>query len=235
MRPLLACVLALGGCLSAPATPDAASASDGGYAPASDLGLLPPLDLAPVPLGDGGLAMPDLAVASDLALASTDMGRLAPDDAAAGDLGPPTIFCDGTPVAGTCAAAFFAPVASCFVATGGCSENKSMAGGITCWQSGARLVATFDGAMMTTSGVWSGPSGECMAGTVGTDANGNTVFTLQQGGATLVYNAGTGDVTCPDGSTVNIGPVEGYCPALQSVLDPSTNDCNVLLDGGCAP
>jgi hypothetical protein len=230
MRFVLAGLLALSGCLSAPLS------TDGGHGPLNDGGAWPSLDMGSFSLPDAAAAAPDLGAPLDLSRTPTDSGESPPGDmglvgplpdAAAGDLALAGGFCDGTPVAlAPCVVAFFLPIAACFQTWGDCSEYKSAAGGATCWQSGARLVATFDQLTMSTSGVWTGPSGDCMTGIVAADANGAAaLFTLTRGGATLIYDAGTGMVTCPDGSTTTIGPDDGSCAALKAILDPSTNNC----------
>src|SRR5262245_26659820 len=56
-------------------------------------------------------------------------------------------FCVGTPIAGTCAQAFFQPASACFMESGQCTyedhDTGSPTGKAYCWANGSHLYAYF--------------------------------------------------------------------------------------------
>jgi hypothetical protein len=56
-------------------------------------------------------------------------------------------------------------------------------------------------------------------------------LSLRIGAETLTYDEGSGDVTCPDGSTENIGADYGGCAELKALIHPSTGACK---EGWCS-
>lgn len=187
--------------------------------------------------GSNGTA--DLAVARDLSV-SDDLAAVLdfavpPDLTPPEDLTPPPApdlasagpFCRNTPVAGTCAGAFFEAVAKCYQPFGGCTiDQPSMFEGTICWGSGSKLSATFNMQLNQSNGVWSAGLKECMTGEIAI-GGGAPVFTLHANGKTLVYEEDTGATTCPDGSRINIGAMAGNCQALLDIIEPDTQACKM--------
>ena len=161
---------------------------------------------------------PDLSVPPDLAPP--------PDLTPEPDLAGPA-FCAGTPVDGTCAQGYFAAVTKCYSPTGPCKNNMPTNGAVNaCWQSGASFSATYDMVSMMAHGIWKQLTTTCMTADVMT-ANGKPVFHFTTPGGKLVYDSGTGAVTCPDGSKANIGPQYGMCDALGTLVGVPMNNCTM--------
>jgi hypothetical protein len=185
------------------------------------------------------LAGADLHYTMDLAsevfdLGNLDLGdqdfarQLVPLDLAGVDLLPPRGFCEGTFVAGTCVQAFFAPLSSCFVASGSC--NQSVPGVVSptfCWSSGAEFKQVTSGNALDRTFI----SGDviCFTEDIGGTVAVKTPW-FAAGGHGLYYVPQTGDYGCEDGSSGNIGPNFGGCPALGALVAPSTTNCTA---GAC--
>jgi hypothetical protein len=174
-------------------------------------------------MGTPDLAMmstpPDMTVLPDL------IPAIPPDMT----LVPTNGFCDNTTVGGTCVATFMDPVSKCFVPSGACTQaGDGMTFENACWGTG-KLIATLDMANKMAHGTWKdGNNVTCMTGAV--DVTG-PIFTLMANGKTLIYNEKTGDVTCPDGTKINVGPKEGNCAAFSDILEPNVNMCAM---GSCS-
>ncbi len=139
-------------------------------------------------------------------------------------------FCDGTKVSGTCAQAFFAAAAACLSTLGACTDQITPTSATTfnedvCWSTGQTRHVQADGTSHVTTSTWvSQTSATCLTS--------NSTYeqgTYTANGTSLVYDESTGDLTCPDGSSANIGTVAGgdLCPDVASILD---NQCT---DGTC--
>ena len=102
--------------------------------------------------------------------------------------------CVGTPIAGSCLAAFFAQAAACFHTGGACVEQTSAAGTNICWADGAKLVLTTG----SQSGgfTYSSGGGLCFYGSWSAISNGHRDYTFTLDGvALLVDNLTTGVTT----------------------------------------
>jgi len=133
-------------------------------------------------------------------------------------------FCDGSKVAGTCAQPFFAAVASCLSTLGSCVDQITPTGATTfnedvCWSTGQRRHTAADASNNTTVSTWtSKASAACL-----TTQSTNELGTYTANGTSLVYDESTGQLSCPDGSTANIGvPGGDLCPDVDVILD---NQC----------
>jgi hypothetical protein len=186
--------------------------------------------------GADDLAMPlydfatvhDLAT-SDLTAAPPEMCVPNPPDAfdVSVDAGG---FCAGTPIAGTCVQTFFAKLAECFVPAGCCRNGPGSITVTMAWESGA-YYSTYaidqerHYAMINQSCANSRRSG--LPDTdrwVGAD------------GSTLALVLSTGVLTCPDGSTVNIGTLSGQCAELDALLHPAPPlGCFQAFPNCCVP
>jgi hypothetical protein len=129
--------------------------------------------------------------------------------------------CPGTPVAGTCAAAFFTELLACFPDNGTCVvQSGSMTAASACWSDGGRLDVQVN-ADMTGAARWSAHGLTCLKATIKPDGQGGNVFDyFAPGGSTLTYDDATGEATCDDGETVNIGAMGTSCTALQRAIEP---------------
>jgi hypothetical protein len=183
---------------------------------------------------DLGAVVPDLSV-GDLAVAHdltwiVDLGHcvpLTPVDGFASSADAAG-FCDGTTLAGTCAQPFFAKFAACYVPAG-CREyyrvnNTRASWG---WASGASIwwdatgIRDFEQngqrCAYADSSSLSNPSG----------ATHDDHWKLGDG-TTLTINWTSGNVTCPDGSQIQISNPTS-CDALNTLMSvPPT-----LSDPGC--
>jgi hypothetical protein len=189
--------------------------------------------------GDDTVASTDLAASFDLSAS--------PDDLATHDLAGPydlvrdwsfsyadgSGLCEGggvdagNNVAGTCVQTFFAKLADCWVPSGMCRANfSSHTSWDACWQSGAGRRDTFcelGGLATTTASLYVRGEAVCMR-----RASHGGAFCQPQpiddwtapDGTTLSIVVATGDVTCPDGSHVTIGPNYGNCAELEQLLRP---------------
>lgn len=134
-------------------------------------------------------------------------------------------FCEGTPVAGTCAQGFFYLVSRCYVAAGACtlmSDSRNYAN--LCWDNGSRILVSYLNGKDGAHGLWKNGAETCLEG-YAFGLNSEPVFTLHRGGDTLAYDEKTGDVTCPDGTHANIGPREGDCGMVRAILSPGGGQC----------
>jgi hypothetical protein len=134
-------------------------------------------------------------------------------------------FCAGTPIAGSCLAAFFAQAAPCFHPSGACVDQTASAGTNVCWADGARLTLT-TGTQGAGFNYFSG-SNLCFYGSW-TTLNGNQKdYTFTFGGsALLVYNRTTGETTCLDGTRAQLAPDFGGCGAITAIVDLTMNGCS---------
>ena len=178
--------------------------------PTPDLGV--PTDLVGGDLcrPDGCSPPPDLRAPIDLAIA--DGG-----------------FCAGTKMAGTCVAAFFAPVAACWKPSGACVAHQfpgEPGGGCgksvyRCWPNGAKLLMDQNCSSWTHS--WIGPAGNwCMALSAG---GGGQTMDLGNGRAQmpLFVTRWSTSVLC-NGMRYEID-----CPAILDLIDPYPK----CMDGRC--
>ena len=149
-----------------------------------------------------------------------------PDASMTPDLG--LGFCKGTTVEGTCAQSYFTGVAACWNAAGACTQMMDASATTLCWASGARtVIGSYQMGVVPVTWAMNGMT--CMTGNGSLSKGGNGMsfkYDLMAGGQHLVFDDGTGDVTCADGSSVNIGANEGGCAALHQIFHPGTM-------GGC--
>lgn len=129
-------------------------------------------------------------------------------------------------MAGTCAAAFFAPATGCFHPAGACTY--SLAGGMVraiCWASGARAIITAVGPAIDVR--WSQGATPCLslhASVAG--------YAFARDGQTLQISGN--DLICDDGTRL-VGLVQklGACPQIASLaLTPPTPPPGCML-GPC--
>jgi hypothetical protein len=168
---------------------------------------------------DLGTVVPDLSV-GDLAAVpdmtyNIDFAHCAPftpvdgfassADAAAG-------FCDGTTLAGTCAQAFFASFAACYVPAG-CRVYLRNANTGGSWQYASGASGSWD--ITDISGY--GMNGHPCATVDGNNAARDDHWTLADG-TKLTINWTSGNVTCPDGSTIQIAN-PASCDALNALIN----------------
>lgn len=172
---------------------------------------------------------PDLSATAplDLARGPNDLGTIPdqngcfyPPDA----FGPPLDaggFCEGTPLAGTCAQTFFAKLASCFQPAGCCQADGSNTL-YRSWQSGAHYIFR----MGTSYYSFSQNDIQC-ASSLGTEIQPYHQWTASDG-STIIFDPATGALTCPGDAQINVGAY-GSCPALEALLHqfqcPATPDC----------
>jgi hypothetical protein len=133
--------------------------------------------------------------------------------------------CPGTPLAESCAGAFFAPLSACFRPSGVCRRmgDPAIDTEVTyCWDSGAKATVA-----LTATGL----HGELSQGgspcytitTVG--KNPITARAAGSGGA-LTYDDDTNVLTCPDGSTTVIPEAELVCEEFKALLEgPDSSGC----------
>jgi hypothetical protein len=171
---------------------------------ATDLAVSTDLALGP------DLAVPDLAL-RDLAEASVCRPEMTFPTFPPPDAGG---FCDGTPLAGTCAQAFFARVADCFNPAGCCvgtGSNTVLRG----WESGANYRFGMADRQWSLS-----QNGVSCAGNFPSSATTAPMkWTASDGSELPFFDPTTGELHCPDGSQTNVGAY-GQCLALQHLLRP---------------
>lgn len=192
-------VLLLALCVLAPACGDEQAAV------VPDLGAIVP-DLST------DLSIGDLAVAHDLTwifdlahcVPLTPVDGFASSADAAG-------FCDGTTLAGTCAQAFFARFASCYVPAG-CREYHRTNNTIASWSFASGAYTFWD-----LSGIRAfSQSGHSCASSDSTGLSQDDRWTLNDG-TKLTINWTSGNVTCPDGSQIQISNPKS-CDALNTLV-----------------
>jgi len=125
-------------------------------------------------------------------------------------------FCDGTPLAGTCLQPLFQRFAECFVPAGCCTEWGANSVRVE-WASGAELDSDTLNFGDRYYGRTLGPGNytSCLHAIRRSDGQG---YDFHFPDTTVTINPTTGDVTCSDGSQVNIGLNLGDCGALNSIL-----------------
>jgi hypothetical protein len=133
-------------------------------------------------------------------------------------------FCAGTKVEGTCAQPFFEAVANCLSVLGTCVNQITPTSTTTfnedvCWATGQQRHTAADGTNHTTVSTWTANGATCLAS--------NSLYengTYTANGATLVYDEMSGALSCPDGTSANIGTPQGdLCPDVAVIL---SNQCN---------
>ncbi|HXU69136.1 MAG TPA: hypothetical protein VN947_07390 [Polyangia bacterium] len=193
--------------------------------------------------GDDTTAAVDLgAPVDDLSVADLSVADLAvPSDFAVCIMPPPDGFdtpvdaggfCAGTSIAGTCIATFFAQLSECFVPKGCCRPSGGgNSHGVT-WQSGAGFY-TFSG---VDGDYYAAQNVACAFSTSGGVTPAGVRWTLQGGSTSLTITDGTYDVTCPDGSHINVGNPAGQCAELDRLLAPfATASCMSPPSSCCVP
>jgi hypothetical protein len=151
------------------------------------------------------LAAPDLASMVDMAVLCRPEMEFPPPDAAG--------FCDGTPLAGTCAQAFFARVAACYNPAG-CCIGDGMNTVYRSWESGAHYSYS-----LATSRWMLTQNGMGCASSVDSTLPNALQWSGPDGSELPFFDPNTGELHCPDGSQLNVGPF-GQCPELQRLLKP---------------
>ncbi|MDB4966147.1 MAG: hypothetical protein JWN44_1836 [Myxococcales bacterium] len=176
-------------------------------------------------------ASQDLAAPSGIDLASaTDGAQRA--DLSMGDAsytsGDASTFCAGTSVDSTCARAFFAKLAECFVPAGACSHHMpSSSRWQECWEDGAAMqLLNHCGDYTRSSREYRHGDQTCMTSELVSCAAPDVEAWTAGDGTMLTINLATGDVTCPDGTHDNVGPSYGNCAALGELIKrPTVTTC----------
>jgi hypothetical protein len=157
------------------------------------------------------LAVPDLGSPEDLSR-TYDAGYPFVD--AAG-------YCDnavdipdaGGGLAGTCAQAFFEKLVGCYVPSGPCVYDYPNSSRFrVCWQSGAALEEI--GGISPRYYV----NGTFLCMSMTRISAGHVEVWTAYDGTVLQYDKFSGDVTCPDGSHLNLGSEYGNCTALFNLV-----------------
>ena len=155
---------------------------------------------------------------------------------AAPDLTAPVaqeVGCSGTSIDGTCVATFFAPMLKCFHASGACQRSTGPGSATNlCFASGSKVFGI--PSLGTTSEIgWMGSNSQCfMKSIVILDGAGVAHFQYIEDPVPgqLDYDEHTGNATCPDGTVVHVGTMDG-CGALGILVAPwRTAMC---VDGTC--
>jgi hypothetical protein len=146
----------------------------------------------------------------------------APDDAAALDQSlVGSGLCAGTSLASTCVEAFFDALFACFDPTGPCTSDT--ANDLVCWSDGNAI------ASLPVPGARKLAHGEALCADeqfVGTGSSiiglPSGIYTYRRDGQTLAYDNDSGEVTCPDGSRVQLSSAPGKfmpeCPSIANHL-----------------
>ncbi len=176
---------------------------------ACDDAVTPPPDLA----APADLAAPvdDLAVARDFAHGPPDMVACSYPPDAFGPAPDAAGFCDGTPLAGTCAQAFFARARACFHPAGCCQTTGSNTVRRT-WESGA----TYYEALAVSEWRLTQDQFICAASSDSTTPNAYR-WTASDGSELPYFDPATGELHCPDGTQLNVG-TDGQCADLAALL-----------------
>src|SRR6185436_3172804 len=121
---------------------------------------------------------------------------------------------------------FFDRVTKCWMPTGQCVDNMpTMTAVNACWASGAQFIAALDTMTMKAHGSWQTKQGAvCMTADV-TPSGNDAVFIFTVGKQMLTFIESTGDVVCPDGTKVTIGPNFGSCGALKDLINVPMQNC----------
>lgn len=189
----------------------------------------------------------DLAVPADLAPPAQDLLQCAlTSDASTGphpvDAGA---LCAGTMLEGTCAEAFFTRIVDCFDPDGCCVREVHGlpdAEYTIDWSSGASMQHVFvnetgqGNTMLPFIHWWRGCS-DCGRVEIGGGGTNIDRWILSDG-TTLFYANKTGDVQCPDGTSVNIGTNYSACSDLFAGLDvfgTSNSPYSCVVGGAAAP
>jgi hypothetical protein len=139
-----------------------------------------------------------------------------------------SMLCVGSALGGTCVESFFDAVFACFAPTGACTSDQSTNPYTFCWPDGNKIAPANGGK------TWTNGTTECVNQQYVATGSHVGTYTFQRGGQTLVYESGTGKVTCPDGSSLQIsgGPDKFFseCPKIGSQLLPITS-----CTGGSCP
>ncbi|HEX8952795.1 MAG TPA: hypothetical protein VF945_13160 [Polyangia bacterium] len=135
-------------------------------------------------------------------------------------------------VAGTCAQSFFAKLADCWVPSGVmCTYDKpANHWDQFCWDDGAALQTFRCNSPAYAPGIVCYVRGTflCMKHEIPCDYTGTPRTTEKwtaYDGTVLIHDTATGEVTCPDGSHVTIGPNYGGCVELSQLIAGSSGSC----------
>jgi len=169
---------------------------------------------------DLATVLPDLAV-GDLAVADLaapiylfDMAHCAPLSPVDGFASSADAagFCDGTTLAGTCAQPFFAAYASCYVPAG-CRQYFRVNNGRASWEFASGASINWD-----ASGIrdYRQNDDQCALASTSGSVSGDDHWTLGDG-TTLTINWTSGNVTCPDGSQIQLANPKS-CDALNTLM-----------------
>ncbi len=180
---------------------------------------------------DAATPAPDLAAATDLAAPVDDLA-VGPDFAH----GPPDMvacsyppdafgpapdaagFCDGTPLAGTCAQAFFARVRACYRPAGCCQASGSNRLYLS-YQSGAGYYFNMQVSQWSLR-----QDGYTCAESPDDTAPDPFHWRADDGSEIPYFDPRSGELHCADGTQLNVGAY-GTCPALHDLLFPFPVSC----------
>jgi hypothetical protein len=127
-------------------------------------------------------------------------------------------FCAGTPIAGTCVQTFFGIIANCF-APAGCCQCSFGINAHCDWPSRSHFDGGGDGVTFSRGGV--------LCGDYVPFLKAQPFWESPIAGMTLTETGPT-ELTCPDGTRVDVGMYYSACPALQALVNPDLSSCTRL-------
>jgi len=152
-------------------------------------------------------------------------GGSGPIDASPGDLA--TSFCVGTPLDGTCAQSFLAPLYACLQPNGACTAASSSK---ACWPSGGEVSesTTISGGTTTQTLTAQRDGLACF---ITSQTGATSPYVVSAGGQSLSYFVQAGKVLCPNNTQIQIGSDYGGCDAFRLLL--TGPDFSTCAAGSC--